>query len=126
VALMRRGLLLLLVVLWLPLLAQAQCPGLSAVLEPLDEEILPVDGSILALTTGVYQQESGTAVFALVQVRTAAIVYRHVGTPAPDTGVIVGRDGVLAICGLPSIRTIRLTRQTATTAMIHVIYYRAK
>jgi hypothetical protein len=113
-------------VLALPLWAQAQCPGLTTVLEPLAEETLTVGSTPVLLTPGVYQQATGTAAYATLQVQGAAIVYRQAGTPSPTSGVVVGTQGMIPICGLPSIRAFRATRQSATDATVFVIYYRVR
>jgi hypothetical protein len=117
-------LFLLVALLLLPSLARAQCPQPSQGVTPLEEETLAVTSTAVGLTPAKYQPAGSTASMAMIQVKTASITYRLKGTPVPGDGTDVSAGASFAICGIDSIRAIRLI--SSGTASLFVTYYKGR
>jgi hypothetical protein len=118
---------LALLVLALPLLAHAQCPGVTAQLTPFATENLVIDSSVKGLTASVYKPAGITPSMATVSVEGGSIRYTVVGSPTSTSGHQVGGAPAqtLTICGLDSIAAFKATR-IVSDATIFVTYYRPK
>lgn len=105
-------------------LVQAQCPQPSSGMTPLEEETLAVALNPVGLTPAKYQPPGSTASMAVIQVKAANITYRLKGTPAPGDGADVSAGSSFPICGIDSIRAIRLI--SSGSASLFVTYYKGK
>ena len=122
---MRCGFLLaFLFFLWsLPVLSHADC-GLTAGLEPLDEESLTISGTASGLTPAKYQQAAGVAVMAVIQVQSAPIMYRTSGIPTTTSGTYLLTGQSFPICGIAYIKAVKFI-SLAPPTMLWVSYYKA-
>lgn len=103
----------------------ADCPQPSSGVTPLEEETLTVTTTPIGLTPAKYQPAGATASMAVVQVKVAPITYRLKGNPsAPGDGADVGVGGSFPICGIDSIRAIRLL--SGGSATLFITYYKGK
>lgn len=118
---------LLLLLLVLPVLAHAQCPGVTAQLTPFATENLVIDGSVKGLTASVYKPSGITPSMATVSVEGGSIRYSVVGAPTSTSGHQVGGSPAqtLTICGVDSIAAFRATR-IVSDATLFVTYYKPK
>jgi hypothetical protein len=124
---LRRGLVLVLLVLGLPCVAGAQpCQGLDAQILPMPSsyETLTVAGTAVPFTAGKYSQGGFNA--AQVTVETAAISYTVDGTTPTAT---VGHQAIagsgFGICGLDAIKAFRAI-QVVGAATLKITYFRAR
>jgi hypothetical protein len=111
--------------LLLPWLVHAQCPGLTTVLVPFAKEKLTVSTVPKSLTQAIYQQSTGVAALATIQVQDAPVLVTDVGVPTLTEGTVLQTLQSVPVCGIDAIRAFRAIRQS-TDAVLIVRYYRAK
>lgn len=116
---------LLLALLSLPLVAQAQCPGVTTQLTPFASEHLTVGATVKTFTASVYKPPGITPSMAVVSVEQGTILYQVVGTPTPTVGHPVMPPATFTICGIDSIAAFKAIR-VSTDALLTVTYYRSK
>jgi hypothetical protein len=120
---MRMVVLLLLCLLLLPALSQAQCPGVTSQQTPFATEKLTLSTTAMPLTASVYKPSGITPTMAVLSVEGGDMRYEVVGTPTANTGHFVGGTTTFAICGLDSIAAFQSISVT-TTATLVVTYYK--
>jgi hypothetical protein len=118
--------LLSVVLLLLPLLSHAQCPGQAVSLQPFAKEIKVVSAISTTLTPSVFDQSAGKAAMASIQVKDASIAYDVVTTPTANDSQIAGVWSSFPICGLDSIRAFKAIRYGSTDARLIVYYYKSR
>jgi hypothetical protein len=109
-----------------PLRVGAQCPGVTTALAPFASETLTVSTVVQALTAAKYQQASGTAVLATIQVQQAPLVYSVTTAPTSSSGTIKGTFAEFGICGLDSIKAFKAIRFSTTDSVVVVNYYKPR
>lgn len=122
---MSRWLLLMLGVVFLPALAQAQCPGLTAPPIPFAKEVLTISNTAQALTESVYKPTGVTAILAIISLEGGETRYQVIGTPTAADGHPLPNNATITICGFDSIRAFRTIRVT-TDVRATTTYYRPK
>lgn len=122
-----RGLPVLLLLVFLPVLGNAQCPGVTTQLTPFAREQLTISTAPQPLTANVYKPSGTTPAMALISIEGGMIRYAVVGTPTTTTGHPVGGTlpQTLLICGLDSIAAFSAIR-TTTDATLTATYYKVK
>ena len=118
---MKRLWLLLLALLLLPALVQAQCPGITTALVPFQEEVVPVSTAIAMLTANLYKN----ATAASITVRGGAVNFFFILTPTPTSGHRMTTGVLYPVCGNESIKAFRAVRET-TDATLAVTYFKPK
>lgn len=113
-------------VLLVPALTWAQCPGQTSGLIWLADEFKTVSGTATGLTQSVFQSGGYTAVFAVVEVQQAPVVYRLSAPPTATSGGPVALGQSIPICGVENIKLFKAIRKTGTDAVLYVNYYRSK
>jgi len=109
----------------LPVLSQAQCPGVTVKQAPFATETLTISTTVTGLTTSIYQPSGITPTLAVVSVKSGDLNYTVIGTPTATVGhpVFGASPSTFIICGIDSIRAFKAIRQTAD-ATLYVTYYR--
>jgi len=122
---MLRRWLLALALLCVPLLSQAQCPGVTVKQAPFATETLTISTTVTGLTAAIYQPTGITPTLAVVSVNSGDLRYTVSGTPTATVGhpVFGTPPQTFIICGIDSIRAFQAIRQTADAAL-YVTYYR--
>ena len=118
---------LLLCCLLMPLLAQAQCPGVTTQLTPFATEKLTVSTTAKGLTASVYQPPGTTPALAQLSVGGGDICFSVVGTPTlTDCHPVASSGGTsFPICGVDSIKAFKMITLN-TDANLFVTYYKFK
>ena len=119
-----QGIAILLVV---PALSHAQCPGVTVPQSPFAAETLTISTTATPLTATIYKPTGITPTMAMVSVEGGAIRYQVIGVPtATDGHPLAGSPAqTFTICGLDAITNFRAIRQT-TDAILFVSYYKNK
>jgi hypothetical protein len=117
---------LLTLALLCPVLSHAQCPGQTAQLVWLADELKPVSSTATPLTAASYQTGGYAAQLAVVQVQLAPVVYRLGTNPTAAVGGPLPLGASFPICGLDNIKAFKAIRQTSTDSLLFVNYYRSK
>jgi len=115
------------VIVLLPVLSHAQCPGVTVPQTPFAKETLTISTTVRPLTSSVYKPTGTTPSMAVVSVEGGDIRYYVVGTPtATDGHPIPGTPAqTFPICGLDSIAGFKAIRQTSD-ATLFITYYKNK
>jgi hypothetical protein len=126
---MLRALLLspLVLLLCLPGLSLAQCPGVTTQQTPFAQEKLEVSTTAVSLTSSIYKPSGVTPSMAVISVEGGDIRYTLLGTPTPTFGHPVSGSPAQErlVCGLDSIAAFQAIQQLAP-ATLFVTYYRPK
>jgi hypothetical protein len=113
--------------LCVPVLSQAQCPGVTVQQSPFAKETLTISSTAIALTATIYKPTGVTPTMAMLTLEGGAIRYQVIGVPtATDGHPLAGSPAqTFTICGLDAITNFRAIRQT-TDAILFVSYYKNK
>jgi hypothetical protein len=122
---MMRAVLLLCCLVCVPLLASAQCPGVTTPLVPFATESLTVGATATALTNSIYKPSGVTPTLATLSVEDGAIRYMVVGSPTATDGHPVTAGATFTICGIDSITAFKAIR-VGTDAHVRVTYYKPR
>lgn len=111
--------------LWLPLIASAQCPGVTTQQIGFATEKLTISNVATPLTSLVYKPSGITPTMAEVSVEGGTIRYNVVGTPTADDGHPAIPTATFYVCGYDNIVAFKAIR-TTLDALLTVTYYKNK
>lgn len=115
--------LVLALVMFSPLAAWSQCPGLTTQVAPFASEQLLISDVAKPLTPSVYKPSGITPAMATISIASGVVNYNVIGTPTASTGHPA--SGTILICGYDNISAFRAIRIT-TDAMMTITYYKTK
>ena len=117
--------LLVVVLVLVPMLTYASCPGVTTQVTPFAAESLTVGAVAQPLTASIYKPSGVTPSLALVSVEAAPIRYHVVGMPSASSGHTVLAPTTFTICGLDTIAAFRAI-SLGGDAVLTITYYRPK
>jgi|SRR6185503_19569010 len=124
---MRKALLLVALLLFLPSPARSECLGINVPLKAFAFESVTVSTVAKALTTATYAPTGQTAAsVAIVQVEAQPVRWSVASTPTAAIGHAAVDTNVIKLCGIADITAFLAIRSGGTDSTLRVTYFRPR